>query len=107
MVIIQGAQYAIAFTIKTKNGQTITDENVDGVRIALGNQVATYPDGALTYSAEDGAWLFPMTQTNSRALKGQTTGYQCEIRINDEIFPSPIQAVEIKDSMFRERWDWS
>lgn len=107
MVIIKGAQYAIAFSLKNKNGQTITDENVDGVRIALGNQVATYPDGALTFSTDDNTWRFPLSQANTRALKGQITNYQVEVRTGDDIYPSDMQALEIKESMFRERWDWS
>ena len=107
MVIVKGAQYSVAFVLKNKNnGRPITSDDVDGVRIALGNQVATYPDGTLTYSTEDSTWLFPMTQTNTRALVGQTVDYQVEIRTGNDIFPSAKQSCKLKESMFRERWIW-
>lgn len=104
ITIIKGAQYSVAFTIRN-NGVLVTSETVDGVRIALGNQIATYPDGSLTFSAEDSTWRFPMTQANTYALNGTSVEYQVQIKIGDEIFPSETQSVKLSDTMFRERWD--
>ena len=102
--IIKGAQYSLPFTIKA-DGTIVTNETVQGVRIALGNQVASWPDGALRYSSSDKTWRFPLTQKASYALRGTTVKYQVEVLISGDIFPSKTREITVDESIFRKEWD--
>lgn len=102
--IVKGEAYRVAFTLKD-NGTPITPEMVQGVRIALGNQIATYPTGSLTYSAEDGEWLFPMTQKNSYSFMGCEVDYQAQVKIDGEIFSAKKRKIVVEETMFRKEWN--
>ena len=103
--IIKGEQYAIPFDITdTDTGEPITDEDVDGVRIALGHQVETYPDGNLVYSQEDQQWLFPMSQCNTYSILESEVSYQVQVKIDGEIFSSDKVRTIIGETMFRKEW---
>lgn len=102
--IIQGEAYSVAFTL-INDGVVVTDQTVDGVRIALGNQTATYPDGTLTYDDTDQTWRFPLTQQNSYSMSGKETDYQAQIRIGTNIYSTRKQKITVYDSMFRGKWD--
>ena len=101
--IIKGASYSVAFRLKD-NGTLITPETVQGVRIALGNQIATYPDGSLTFNSEDNTWRFPMSQKNTLSIQGMEMDYQAQIKIGNEIFPSKQQKIKMEETMFRKEW---
>ena len=102
--IVKGEAYRVAFTLKD-NGTTIVPSMVQGVRIALGNQLATYPDGNLTFSNEDNTWRFPMSQKNSMSVSGNEVEYQVQVKIDGEIFSSKKMKIKIDDSMFRKEWE--
>ena len=101
--IVKGEAYSVAFTLKN-NGIVITNESVQGVRIMLGNQMATYPDGTLTYCADDQTWRFPLSQGTTYALTGETVDYQSQIMIAGEIFSSKKRQIKVNDTMFRKEW---
>lgn len=101
--IVKGESYRVAFTLKD-NGTVITPSMVQGVRIALGNQTAAYPDGNLTFSNEDNTWRFPMSQKNSMSVQGSEVEYQVQVKIDGEIFSSKKMKVSIDESMFRNEW---
>ena len=102
--LIKGAAYSMPFTIKN-DGIILTASDVEGVRITLNGQVASWPDGTLTYSAEDTTWRFPLTQKTSYAIKGQTVSYQVEVKIAGEIYPSKKQEIKVDESIFTREWD--
>ena len=103
--IIKGEAYSIAFDIvDEESGEPITDEMVDGIRIALGHQVEEYPEGNLTYSAEDGTWRFPMSQCNTYSILDSKISYQVQIKIDGEIFSSEKEETIIESTMFRKEW---
>lgn len=101
--IVKGESYRVAFTLKD-NGTVITPSMVQGVRIALGNQIATYPNGNLTFETEDNTWQFPMTQKNSYSMMGNETDYQVQVKIDGEIFSSKKMKVVVDETMFRKEW---
>lgn len=101
--IIKGESYSVAFTLKD-NGTPITPDTVQGVRIALGNQVAIYPDGGLTFNNEDNTWRFPMSQKNTLSIAGTYMDYQAQVKIGNEIFSCPMHKVKIDETMFRKEW---
>lgn len=101
--IIKGESYTIAFTLKS-NGVVIDNTMVSGVRIALGNQVAAYPDGTLTYSADDQTWRFPVSQANTYAMAGKETDYQAQVKMGGDIFSSRKRKITVHETMFRKEW---
>lgn len=103
MEIIKGESYSIPVVVKS-DGQIVTDNMVQGIRIALGSQVATFPDGNLEYNAEEEAWMFPLTQRNAYTMSGSEVDYQVQVKINNEIFSSRIRKVKVYDTMFRKEW---
>lgn len=68
-LIRQGDQYALPIILW--QGETlIEDSDVEAMRIAVGPFTAYYP-GALSYSSQLGAWLFPLTEEMTYALSGK------------------------------------
>lgn len=102
--IVKGESYRVAFVLKD-NGTVITPEMVDGVRIALNNQIAVYPTGNLTFDSTDNTWQFPMTQKNSYMIMGDKADYQVQIKIAGEVFSSKKRNVVVDETMFRKEWD--
>ena len=101
--IVKGEQYSVAFLLRA-NGSAVTPENINGVRIMLGDQMATYPDGALTYSSDDGTWRFPLTQETTYKIVGSEVSYQAQIKIADRIYSRKPQTIKVDDTMFRTEW---
>ena len=101
--IVKGEAYRVAFRL-TDNGTVILPNMVEGVRIILGNQMATYPDGNLTFSTDDNTWRFPMSQKNTLSINGQSISYQVQVMIDGEIFSSKEKKIAIDDTMFRKEW---
>jgi len=101
MSITQGDQYRIPVLIR-QGGQTITDELAEGVRIAIGTSVCTYPNGTLTY--EDGLWYFPLTQKISYGLKPGKAQFQVQVKMNGNIVGTKIKEVEIDGSIIKGEW---
>ena len=101
--IIKGESYKIPFVLKN-DGEPVTNNDVDGVRIRLGNQVAYYPDGILEYNPESATWDFPMSQKNTYSIIGKTINYQVQVKINGDVHSSDETAIKIKESMFKTEW---
>lgn len=103
MDIIKGESYKVPFVVKD-NGNIVTSNDVDGVRIRLGNQIAYYPDGILEYNPEAQTWDFPMSQKNTYSIIGKTINYQVQVKINGEVHSSVETEIKIKESMFKTEW---
>ena len=101
--IVKGESYSVAFALKN-NGEPILPESVQGVRIALGNQVATYPDGNLTFNSEDNTWRFPMSQKNTLSIQGTVMDYQAQVKIGNDIFSGKMKKITMDETMFRKEW---
>ena len=102
MSITQGDQYSIPIIIK-QGDTVITNENVQGVRIAIENAVFTYPGGHLEYS--DGVWYFPLTQELSYLLEEGKAKGQVQIRIGRNIIGSKTKEIDINECIIKEGWD--
>ena len=99
-VIYQADQYCIPFKI-TRDGELITPDNVDAIRIGIGNVVQTYP-GKLTCDGKEN-WLFYLESASSSRMNGNTRG-QVEIKVGNVRQHSPTFAVNVKESMLRGGW---
>lgn len=101
MAIVQGDEYLIPVMLR-QGDTTITDEIADGVRIAIGTAVCTWPDGTLTY--DNGLWYFPLTQKISYDLPEGKAKFQVQVKINGKIIGTKIKMVEVDGSIIKGEW---
>jgi len=99
--MVQGDKYSLGVEIKTKNGTLITDQNIEKVRIKLGNVEDGYPEGTVVYSSDDGKWKLPLTQEQTFAMDH----VRLQVRIifeNGDIFNSEPQVVTVREAIIKE-----
>ena len=102
--MIQGDQYQMPLTIKM--GETdITPDNCAGVKVSVGGTVKEYP-GAITYDAESGEWLYPLTQAQTLGMHGLAV---VQIQVNmggdfPEIITSEATCEPIGETIIQEAW---
>ena len=106
MPMHQGDQYSILVSIN-KGGDPLTPAEVEGVKVRIGAEERRYPDGTLTYSADEQAWLFPVTQADTLAMMGMQ---RAQVQVNfggtpAQIIGSAIEQVNIDNSVIRSEWD--
>ena len=63
--MMQGDAYDIHLTLVKEDDTPITDADVSKVNITFGGTTKSYPDGAVTYDADEGEWLYPVTQAQT------------------------------------------
>ena len=63
--MMQGDAYDIHLTLIDEDNTPITDADVSKVNITFGGTTKSYPDGAVTYDADEGEWLYPVTQAQT------------------------------------------
>ena len=95
MAIFQGDQYSIPFEIAESNA-IVTPENVDDVRIVIGNMERRYSDNTLSFA--EGKWLFPLYSSETACLCGHIRG-QVEITHGDNISHSETFCISVKESL--------
>ena len=78
--IAQGDAYELPYHL-TFEGDTITDEDVLQVEIAIGTLIKMMPD--IRYSAARECWLFPLTQEESMAFPAAPVRTQARIKFNN------------------------
>lgn len=100
--LMQGDQYALPIAI-TQGETVITDANIDGLRVRFGRFEKRYP-GELTYSTTELAWMFPLTQSETLCMAGQTP-MQVEIIIGDSITRSNVMHVDAGYSIIKTKWE--
>lgn len=99
--ITQGDSYLIPVVIR--QGETIiTDELVDGVKIAIDNAICTYPNGTLTY--ENGVWYYPLSQKISNNLPVGKADIQVQVKLGNNIIGSKIRKVDIDACIIKGEW---
>lgn len=95
MVIYQGDQYKIPFTIRHKK-DIVTPETAKDVSIALGDKVKRYSDGSLLFN--DGKWLFPLTAEESVKML-DWIDCQVKIKYGDDVVHSREFSIKIKKTL--------
>ena len=103
MVIYKGEQFFIPFDVKIGN-DPVTPEDVDGVRIKVGDRLCQWPDGELEYNSEEGAWMYWLTEAQSLELLAGPRSAQVAVKLGDNIFKTDILPVSVKDTIIKERW---
>ena len=79
MVFMQGDAYYIPFYFFADDETPVTDDMVNDVDIIFGGVRKTYAAGQIVYN--DGAFLFPLTATESSAMSG-TVRVKAQVTFN-------------------------
>lgn len=103
MVIHKGEQYPIHCDVKFRNA-IVTPENVDGIRIKIGDRLCSWPDGELSFDAEGNVWDYPLTEAQSLILRAGECPAQISILLDNMIYKTDPFTVTVKDGVIRERW---
>lgn len=99
MEIMQGDQYSIPFVIDV-DGETIDSSMVEKIEIVIGKFTKEYP-GEVTY--KDGAFLFPLEQTESMTIQRSQIDAQVRVKFKDgDIIGTKIPGTEIQHSLSKE-----
>lgn len=103
MTIYKGEQFTIPFNI-TNDGVAVTPEDVDAVRIKIGNKLCEWPNGDLEYDSENELWLYPMTENESFGFSSGLEKVQIAIKIGNDFLKTDVFKISIRDSIITERW---
>ena len=104
--IQQGDQYFLPVVIK-QNDVEVTPSNCDDVKIKVGSIQKQYSDGTLNYGpydADNSAWLYPLTQTQTLSWQNSTIAIQAQIKQGSNIFGSDTEAIPVDFSIITEEW---
>ena len=101
MTIKQGDAYSIMISLKDDSGEPITDAVVGSAEVVLGGITKTYPE-SVTYDAEGGCFIFPITQTESHSLTG-ILPFQIRLKfLNGDVIGTSLGTVEVSVSASSE-----
>lgn len=90
IVINQGDQYAIPFTI-TRGGETATSEDIEKLEVFLGCLHKTYP-GDIEYYSATGQFLFPLLQSESIRLFPDSYPVRVRAKFQDGTIRGEVRA---------------
>lgn len=101
----QGDQYQIMVDIQ-REGTSLLPADVEGIKVELGGIVRRYP-GELSYDADLGCWLFPVTQEESLRFD---TNVEAQVQVNfggtpPQIIGSKVRRVLVGTSIIRTVWN--
>lgn len=96
--IMQGDQYALPFTLKTRDGTLITDEMAKTVVLNLGTLSRKYP-GDVTFKG--GRWYFPLKQSQTLAMRGAVEPQARVEFANGTVFGGSGDAIDVQKALNR------
>lgn len=99
--IMQGDAYPIPVYVKI-DGSIATPDNIDGLRVKIGDFTDSYPKGGIT--AENGVWLFPMTQEQSYSLKVGVNPVQAQVMVGEYVVGTAVTTVNVGKSILKGVW---
>ena len=99
-VIHQGDQYYLPFYIEN-DSNPITPNDIDDVRIKVGNIIKVYSKGGLLY--DNNIWLFPIVQKNSLKWQGPID-CQLQFKQGDTIITSKKYTIQVDPSSFTDEF---
>lgn len=103
MIIHQGEQYKMAFDVFLDDVKA-TPEDIDGLRIKIGDRLLEYPDGELEFDLEMNRWLYPLTSYQTRTLRSETAETQVAARISSDIVMTDVFELDVRKSIIKEPW---
>lgn len=103
MSIHQGDQYPLPVRIM-QGDAPLTPSDVTDLRIKVGSYMKSKSSGELTYDADRGMWLFPLTEEMTRKLVGTSVPVQVGVKLGTEIIYSDVLTTRIDYSEIKEEW---
>ena len=97
----KGEQYSIEFTIINDSG-VVTPDNVDDMRIKVGNTVKTYSKNEISFS--NGVWIYRVTQEESLAFASARVYCQAQYKVGSDIFNTDMYLVKVDKSILLDEW---
>lgn len=83
ITIMQGDQYAIPVEIKDVDGTPANGETFADVEIVVGSVRRTMSAGEIVYDPNQAAFLFPLTQAETFAMRDQPQIMQIRVKTVD------------------------
>lgn len=103
MEIRKGEQFRLPFDVKI-GSDAATPQNLDGLRIQIGDRLCAWPDGDLTYDGTEEVWLYPLTAEQTSALRVGLRPAQVAVRIGDDILMTDVFDITVRGSLITEPW---
>ncbi len=100
-IIYQADQYYIPFRVE-QDGKAVAPADVDGVRIALGGVIQSWPEGDLSFDGKEN-WMFRLTAEDSQRMAGSVS-CQVEVKKGTERQHSPVFFVDVQKSVLKGAW---
>ena len=103
ITIMQGDQYAIPFEILTADGTPANGDTFADVELVVGALRKTMSGGAIVYDADQGAFLFPLTQEETFAMRDQRYTAQLRVKtITGEVVGQDLGVIIVDVSKSKE-----
>ena len=102
----QGDQFSLMIDIK-RGDTSLAPEDVEGIKVKLGDVERKYPDGGLTYDDGLDTWLFPVSQEDTLKMDSHV---KAQVQVNFGGTPPQILGTEVSDvyvcqSIIKDTWD--
>lgn len=98
---MQGDEYDVYLTLTDADGETITTEGVADVEVGLGGMFFSLSDNTLSFDAENGAWVFRLSEESTTGMSGVLSFQVRVVFDNDDIVGTRLPLVYVTTSMQR------
>lgn len=105
-ILHQGDQLVLRIPI-TFNCKPVTPDNIEGVKIRIGDIQHKYPNGELMFDSESKKWLFPLTQEQTLNMQGQVDR-MVQLNFGGDpatILSCKVESDKIEKTIIKEVWD--
>lgn len=103
MVIHKGEQFIVPVEVKIDD-TSVAPEDIDGLRIQIGDRLCEWPDGELEYDSDNAVWNYPLTEEQSMTMYAGQRKAQISVKIGDAILNTDVFNIDVKDSIIKRRW---
>lgn len=101
--MMQGDSYGLPIEIKKSNGTALTPEDVSDVEIVIGHLIKTHKRKEITFDADSGMWVFPLTQEETFSLPAMRVKGQARIAwASGGVEGVPLGYVNVSESYSKE-----
>lgn len=97
--MMQGDSYSIPFEIKV-DGIMASESTFADVEISIGNITKTMSSGDITFDAEQNAFMFPITQQETFALRNTPQKVQIRVKYaSGDVYGVDIDKIDVAGSI--------
>lgn len=103
LIVHKGEQFYVPVEVAV-NGQNVSPEDVDGVRIQIGDRLCEWPDGELEYDGEENVWLYNLKESQTMVMHAGRQKAQIAVMIGDAILETDVFGIDVRESIIKKRW---